>query len=177
MVLLGQSLGGSLALDCLTRECPHPDRIVTVSAPTEVKLGGSMVSELAAFFRPSIYRALAYRGPYRALPAFGPFKRGRFPVRVGDGENYIDALTRAVAEMDLPDKLEGAAPCGVMIVHGARDGVIPVAQARQLAGALGDTTRLHIALGATHLDPLLNRTIVDEILDFTSSNIVPGERS
>ena len=173
VTLMGQSLGGTLALDLLTRPCPQPDKVVTVSAPTEVKLGGSMISELSALFRPSLYRALAYEGPYGALPAFGPFKRGAFPVRVPDGEHYIASFTRAVAEMDLPSRLRARPEnphVRIAIHHGARDGVIPAAQAAQLADALTGDVTLNIHPAVTHMDPLLNKIVVSRILEFTSSN-------
>jgi hypothetical protein len=91
---------------------------------------------------------------------------------VPPGEAYIESFTRAVAEMDLPHRLSRHRPeemVAVMVAHGAQDGVIPAAQAEQLAAALGVDSGPRLYRGVTHLDPLLNKIVVSDILEFISS--------
>ena len=164
VVLLGQSMGGALALDLLCREGPRPDAVITVSAPAEVSLGGAMFSEVIALARPGVYRAVAAAGPWGALPAFGRFKRSAFPVRLPGDTHYIQAFADAVAEMDLVGRLEGTPEePPLLIMHGNRDGVIPAEQARRLAAARPGA-RVAVFAGTTHLDALLDSRVVERIL-------------
>jgi pimeloyl-ACP methyl ester carboxylesterase len=164
LVLLGQSLGGALVLDLLVRH-GEVDACVTVSAPSEVRLRPAVVAELRALLRAPIYRALAYANPAEALPAAGAFKRASFPVRVPAGQRYIDLFARAVAELDLLRSLgEASVACPTLLVHGAADGVVPVAQSHALAEALGDRAELRVLPGVTHLEPLLDRDVVGQVL-------------
>lgn len=164
LVLLGQSLGGALVLDLLVRR-GDVDACVTVSAPSEVRLRSAVLAELRALVRAPIYRALAYANPAEALPAAGAFKRASFPVRVPAGQRYIDLFARAVAELDLVRRLgEASGSCPTLLVHGSADGVVPAAQARALAAALGERAELRVLPGVTHLEPLLARDVVGQVL-------------
>jgi alpha-beta hydrolase superfamily lysophospholipase len=165
LVLLGQSLGGALALDHVARDC-RVDAVVVVSTPAALRLSSRLGRELAALLRPSLYRALAYANAAEALPAAGRFKRDAYPVRLEAGPSYVEAFARAVDSMDLLGRLPRQAPCPlpVLLVHGGRDGVVPPADSRRLAAALGGRAEARIFDGVTHLDPLLDRTVVAEIV-------------
>jgi alpha-beta hydrolase superfamily lysophospholipase len=197
VLLFGQSLGGSLALDLLARtggggkggeergggkgggigEADPLDGVITVSAPSRLLLTPKVFSEMTALFRPAAYRALRYGNPYEALPAFGWFKRWAFPVRVeGDGP-YLEHFAHALAEMDLSDRLRrmDGLPCPVLLIQGTRDGVVPVEQARDLAEAAGHGRKaagnggeLRLYPGVTHLDPLFTRNVVRDIVEWVS---------
>ena len=166
IVVLGQSLGASLALDQLARESAG-DAVVAVSAPTDLRTGMRLGLELGCLLRPSVYRAVRFAGPWRSLPAYRGFRRKAFPVRTGKGEEYLAAFAGAVDAMALPDRLRTLeSPAPVLLVQGERDGVVPCSQARSLAESLGNVAQLNMEPGVHHLDPLLNRRGVQRILDW-----------
>lgn len=170
VMLLGQSLGGALALDAVARGQQF-ERVVTVSAPHNLQVGSDAWLEAAALFRPTTWRALRYAGLYEALPAFKAFKRSRFPVRVPPGTNYLREFELAVAQMDLLGRLSDTDSLPLLLVHGARDGVIPPFQASELSAAIGARATLYIASRCHHLEPLLERTTLDAIIGFLDGNI------
>jgi len=164
VVVLGQSLGGSLALDQLARGSGG-DAVVSVSAPTSLDSDLRLGLELGCLLKPAVYRQIRYAGLLGALPAYRGFRRRAFPVRTPDSLHYLDAFASAVDSMALPERLNTAEdPPPVLIVHGERDGVVPCAQAGALAGALGSTTQRCLEPGVHHLDPLLNRRVVARIV-------------
>lgn len=182
VVILGQSLGASLALDLTARGVPV-DAVVSVSAPVTLNLGPGLLRELCAFFRPAVYGALAYGNPYEALPAVGWFKREAFPIRVCDEINphagvissraqrkppdvsYVRAFEQALSQMALDRRLQTDG-CPVLLVQGDRDGVVPAEQARCLAQIMGKRARLLAYTRVTHLDGLLDRRVVGDILQW-----------
>jgi alpha-beta hydrolase superfamily lysophospholipase len=170
LFLLGQSLGGALALDSLARGQSW-QAAVSVSAPHNLQVGTDAWLETAALFRPTTWRALRYAGPYEALPAFKAFKRGRFPVRVTPGTNYLREFEMAVAQMDLLARLSDKVSSPLLLVHGARDGVIPPFQASELSATSGATATLYIAPRCHHLEPLLERSTLDAIVEFLDGSI------
>jgi len=167
VVVLGQSMGATLALDQATRRTAA-DALVSVSAPLDLSPGVRAWRELGGLLRPSIYRALKYAGPHAALPAYRRFKREAMPVRTLPGVHYLDAFAGALEEMNLPGRI--AAPSArlppVLLVHGLRDGVVPREQADALARSLGRDAVLRIEPGVHHLDPLLNRKVMDGIIEW-----------
>lgn len=167
VVLLGQSLGGALALDRLARGrgC---DGVIAVATPAKLQLGSRLWRELAALVRTAIYRALAYGNVAEALPAAGSFKRTAYPVRVESHPSYVQAFASAIETMDLPRRLQsvrdGVPP--VLLIHGARDGVVPPTDTRRLAAALGDRAEARVFDRVTHLDPLLDGEVVAQLVDW-----------
>jgi len=166
VVILGQSMGGAFALDQALRGCAG-DKVVAVSAPVSLDHQMRLGLELGCLLRPAVYRMLRYAGPYAALPAYRGFKRALFPVRVPEGVHYLTAFSRALEELDLVLRLAeaGQGLPSILVVHGAQDGVVPVEQARLLAGASGHA-ELFVARGVHHLDPLVNRNVVRTLLDW-----------
>lgn len=164
VVVLGQSVGASLALDAAARD-GGPDGVVAVSAAADgLDVGAGSSSELLGLCRPSIYRALAYGNTYEVLPAVGRFKRRSFPVRVDDPRAYVLAFDRTIREMALPGRLGDPGTCPVLLIHGTLDGVIGVRHARMLESALGGRATLALLRGATHMDPLFDRRAIQRIL-------------
>lgn len=164
VVILGQSVGASLALDAAVRD-GGPDGVVAVSAAADgLDVGAGSIRELLGLCRPSIYRALAYGNTYEVLPAVGRFKRRGFPVRVDDPRAYILAFDRAIREMALPVRLGDAGANPILLIHGTLDGVIGVRHARVLDAALGGRATLELLRGATHMDPLFDRRAIRCIL-------------
>ncbi len=164
VVLLGQSMGAALCLDLVARD-REVAGVISVSAPCRLEASPRVAMEALALCRPWIYRALARGGVYEVLPAFGAFRRGRFPVRVAAGCHYLREFARAAADMDLLQRLgaELEREYPVQVMHGEWDGVIPVEQASQLAAALGPRATLRAYPWVTHLDPMFTPQVLADI--------------
>jgi pimeloyl-ACP methyl ester carboxylesterase len=174
IVLLGQSIGGSLALDALARGT-QVDAAVAVSAPASLEQLGSVWGELAMFIRPTIYHSLRYGTLFELLPAFGRFRRSDFPVRVPKGRSYTEVLRELVRALELPARLRMRPTSSpVLLVQGARDTIVPAGQAIALREALGDSAMLLLAPGIHHLDPLFEDQLVNRIVDWIASASTPG---
>ncbi|MFN3429805.1 MAG: alpha/beta hydrolase, partial [Candidatus Sericytochromatia bacterium] len=163
--LLGQSMGGALVLDGLAGGL-RPDRAIVVSAPLAIPLGPGLLRELGFWWGPEARRARRYVSAIEALPAFGPFRRARFPVRAA--EPYVAAFRRALAELDLERRLAAgrAQLPPVLLVHGTHDGVIPYFHAERLAAALNDAGTLRPVPGGHHFNPLLRDDVLGPVLDW-----------
>ncbi|HOX47239.1 MAG TPA: alpha/beta hydrolase [Myxococcota bacterium] len=179
--LLGQSLGGALALDRATRGAPEPVACVSAAHALEVRPARWALGELGALLHPAAYRAFGQAGVWGALPAFGPFKRTEFPVRLPPGEagrpgGYLGAFARALEAMRLLGRLaEPDAPLPrLLLLHGEADAVVPADQARALARAAGPAATLHVFPGVHHLDPLFHQGVLDALLGWlTATSTIP----
>jgi alpha-beta hydrolase superfamily lysophospholipase len=164
-VVIGQSIGAALTLDLVARARPVAG-VASISAPADgLDVSSVAAVELLALLRPPIYRALRHGNTFEVLPAAGRFKRGAFPVRVGRGESYVAAFDRVVREMALPARLAASrTPARVLLVHGGRDGVIPLQQLDVLAGALADRAEVARFPRASHMDPLFDEAVIERLL-------------
>jgi pimeloyl-ACP methyl ester carboxylesterase len=165
-LVIGQSMGGALALDFVLRT-GAVSRVALVSTPVALNLDLRLLWEFPALLQPSFRRAYRYAGLWGALPAGGPFKRRDFPVRVPGGGSYIRAFAELLQDLHLLDRCRPsglAAP--TLILHGRRDGIIPVENAWRLQEAIGDKAELRIIDDACHLDPLLHTGAVGLLLDW-----------
>lgn len=161
VAVLGQSMGGAFVLDRLARG-RHADAVVAVSAPLSLKLGPAVLGEVAALVGAEARRAREYVSAFEALPAFGPFRRERFPLRT-DGP-YVAAFSAALAELALEARLAGcAARTPVLLIHGTHDGIVPFAQAERLRAALGLGAKLLAVPGGRHFNPVLRDEVVATI--------------
>jgi pimeloyl-ACP methyl ester carboxylesterase len=169
IVLIGQSLGGALSLDYWVRQ-RGVNAVVTVSAPHVLKLSSRLLWELSALVCPAVYRALRYGNPLESLPAVGWFKRKRFPIRVDGKRNYLDVFTEALNQLDWVQRLRAvpSAVCPLLVVHGTRDGVIPVQQAKTLGEALGNRAKLKVFSALTHLDLLFTPAVIETIVGWVN---------
>lgn len=163
--LLGQSMGGALVLDGLAGGL-RPDRAIVVSAPLTIPLGPGLLRELPFLWGPEARRSRRYVSAIEALPAFGPFRRDRFPVRTD--EPYIEAFRRALSGLDLERRLAAgrAQLPPVLVVHGTRDGVIPYGHAERLAAALNQAGTLLTVPGGHHFNPLLRDDVLGPVVDW-----------
>ncbi|MBI5548172.1 MAG: alpha/beta hydrolase [Deltaproteobacteria bacterium] len=166
LVALGQSMGGALVLDAIARGVAL-DGAVTISAITRLELGMGLLRELGVALHPSGWQALRHATPLELLPAAGPFGRARFPVRVAAGRGYLSVFAQVLEALELPPRLRHAAPSlPVLVIQGAADGIVPVAQGREIAAALGPGARYLERADLHHMDPLFDERVIDAILDF-----------
>jgi acylglycerol lipase len=137
--LVGESFGGALALAALA-EPPVPVRSAAVTAaPIRLRLGVAPVArEVAALASPDAAHLHRYYGWWGSLPAFGPFKRRRFPVRLARGSRvlgYLDAVQQTLELLDLPTTI-GAVDTPVLLIQGGSDPVVPAETGHRLERCL-----------------------------------------
>jgi pimeloyl-ACP methyl ester carboxylesterase len=78
--------------------------------------------------------------------------------------------------MALASRLEALAgpSAPVLLIHGERDGVVPIAQARSTASALGGRANVLFGEAGHHLDPLFDEAIVRFVIDWIDARQVRG---
>lgn len=167
VVVLGQSMGGAFALDLLTRTAAAPPTIA-VSVPLRLELAVQVLRELASVADPEVWNVLRYVSAADAWPAFGPFGRRRFPIRLPTREPYITAFQRTLADLDLTRRLTAAPRSrGVLLVHGKRDGIAPFIHALELADVFGEGASVLTVPNGNHFDMLLRRNVIEDIIKWT----------
>lgn len=160
----GISLGGALLLHALPRLGGAVASATIASTPLRVELSWrSVLGEVGAPLMRTAARERRWFGLTGLIPSFGPFGRGRYPLRLADTPGagpfgYVPVVNRLLHSLDL---LAAARKVGVPVdvVHGGRDRLVPVEQARRIASAipLGD---LLVLPAETHLTaPLAPRTV------------------
>jgi alpha-beta hydrolase superfamily lysophospholipase len=165
--LLGNSLGGSLALRATAARLLRPHGVVTIGMPTQFHRDlrtplGEIPSLASRAMRSYRTHVASWK---EVFPAFGPFRRAEFPVRC-DRPDYLDAVA---AVLNRPwEALPGEIP--VLMVQGTRDAVARLAETRRwvaAARAQGAELALQAVPGVGHLDVMLDPRIQRAVLDWT----------
>jgi alpha-beta hydrolase superfamily lysophospholipase len=152
---VGISLGGSLLLHALPRLEPRPTSAVLLSAPLRVQLSSAaMFGELRPRLLELLWRERRDYGVGGLIPSFGRWKRGVYPLRLGEpvGDErfgYVRELNRILESLDL----EGAARAAdlpVRLIYGGADRLVPPEQGEWIADLLPRADLL-ILPGETHL--------------------------
>jgi pimeloyl-ACP methyl ester carboxylesterase len=120
------------------------------------------------------------------IPAFGPFKRAIYPLRLevaGRGRfAYLHALDEALHALG-PERAASTVRVPTLLIYGERDLTAPPAHGERLARAL-PTSRLQVLPGETHLSTPIAAAAGDSLLEWvelhtggTASNelITPSE--
>lgn len=170
--LLGNSLGGSLALRAVLQERLQPRGLVTVGTPVFLHRGWRLaIGELPSLCSPAMRGYRAHVGSWREVfPAFGAFRRDEFPIRC-DREAYLDAVATVLNQTWGPPA--PAAPPTLMI-QGQRDAVARLAETRAWIAerqAAGMPIHLEAVPGVGHLDVMLHGGIQEKILDWLDSQL------
>src|SRR5690606_21442062 len=137
------ALGGCLASAAL------------VCAPLRVELSsGAILREVGPRMFRTVWRERSWYGLPGLIPSFGPFRRGVYPLRLGEPAGpgpfgYVEAVNRLLDHLDLPAAAR-AAPAPVLLVYGGRDRLVPPWQAQRLAALLPASELLLLPLD-THL--------------------------
>jgi len=152
VVVLGQSLGGALALAESTRNACAG--VIAISAPHTIELDPGCALEVLAALSPNALRQLRYWGPYELLPAFQGFKRALYPCRTTrpDGD-YIRDAAEMVARLQVVGRV-ARSRVPLLQIHGTRDRVVPVQQAHDVARHYGGPVEREVVPGANHFTTL-----------------------
>jgi fermentation-respiration switch protein FrsA (DUF1100 family) len=122
---------GKAAVETVLAEGARPDRLILIGR----SLGSGVATELALH---APYGLLVLISPYTSIVAMGR------------------AFTGPLADLVMPDRFDNLeklprVQCPVVILHGDRDEVIPVAMGRELAAAVPGITYVEVP-GAGHND-------------------------
>lgn len=155
-VLVGNSLGGALALRAVCETPLRPSGVIAVGMPTRLALGlGSMLEEVPSLLSPAMRSYRAHVAGWREVfPAFGPFRRDEFPVRC-DRPRYLDAVAEV---LNRPwDDYRADVP--IRLIQGNRDAVARLDETRAWVGErqnAGNDVALDVVPGVGHLDVMLD---------------------
>jgi alpha-beta hydrolase superfamily lysophospholipase len=180
--LLGHSFGGSLVLRALADGAvPHAASAVAVSSPVSVALGGRVaLAELRGFLRMATLGQRRHYGLWGMVPAVGPLKRRAYPIRgaaqAGAPFAYVAAIERLLARLDLERAVADVA-VPALLVYGAADRLVPIAQGRALAERIPRVELLEIP-GATHWGIAIADRAIARIADWIDARTgSPGTAS
>ncbi len=126
IILIGHSLGACLslsaALNCFENKIAM---IVAISPPWSLAFKNPPVlEELAGFLKPSVLKQIFTYGPYGIIPAFGRFKRKRFPIKLeNSSSDFYYYLPTVRMILDSTQKEFAAKKCTtpVAIISGNQD--------------------------------------------------------
>ncbi len=157
---IGYSLGALIALDLALNEKIPWSRLVLIALPKEVTLSAHFVlAECLSLCSKDFWQQLQSFGWSSALPAFGRFRRQRFPIRLQPSlalsyPAFIAELFRRNALAPGLHLLQVPA----LFVYGARDYLAKSAYGQSLHQQLGKSEFVEVP-GANHfLLPLMNET-------------------
>jgi len=149
---IGESLGGALLLRALADDVPEAVVSATlISPPLRLHLDpAALAGEAVGLLGRRALRPRRHYGLLGSIPAFGPFRRSTFPVRMekGGGFGYLEEVQTLLQELDLvrtaPSVVQPA-----LLIAGESDRVVPPQHAERLRGLLPAGEMLCIRRG-TH---------------------------
>lgn len=152
--LLGLSFGGSLVLAALPELSTIAASATLVSAPIKVRFSArAVLNELRPRLLLTALNQREHAGLTGLIPSFGPFKRGRYPLRLAAPSTgsfgYVSAINELLEEMQL-EQAAREVRLPVLLVYGSRDRLVPPEQGQTLAGLIPTAELLRIP-GGTHL--------------------------
>lgn len=174
---IGVSLGGTLLLHALGGSLADAfASAVAVSAPLQIRFGwDAALNEL----RPALLGAAAaqrrHLGWWGMVPAFGPVKRGTYPLRLAQAApgrfGYIAELNRALAKLD-PLATAPLVRTPTLLLYGDADRLVPPEQGEALAAAIPDAELIRLP-GATHLTAPVEMAATQAIAGWLGSHASP----
>lgn len=165
---IGISLGGSLLLGAMASD---PGRFATAAlmvAPISLRLSPAAVrGELRLSALRTLWREREHCGIWGMVPAFGPVKRGIYPLRLAEapGEGafgYVQVLDRALARVD-PKHAAAAVRTPTLLAYGEADRIVPISQGESLHRVIRGSALVRVA-GGTHLTTPLAPEVTDRLL-------------
>jgi pimeloyl-ACP methyl ester carboxylesterase len=159
--LVGISLGGSLLIHAL-RDLPAASAAV-IAAPLRIAFSPRTVfREIGWRSIQTLWRERQHYGLLGLVPAFGPFKRSVYPIRLGPSTKgrfgYIQQMNDTLENLDI-ERAAAAVIAPTLLVYGERDLTAPAEHGRVLQRALR-TSELQILPSGTHLStPVAPETI------------------
>lgn len=104
----GYSLGAALMLNYAIRNPERIHSLTMLAMPLELTEDLPFIVEASSLFRPALLNSVKEYGILGMIPAFGPFLRGRYPIRMTNGKNrtYITQSRKIIASLKLAEALK-----------------------------------------------------------------------
>jgi alpha-beta hydrolase superfamily lysophospholipase len=166
--LWGISLGGSLALHALGPGGGEGvSSAVIVSAPIRLEVTiRAALAELRWSGVRAAWRERSHATLWEMIPAFGPFKRSLYPVRLprdGSTFGYIAEVSALIESLRLVERAPSVqAP--VLLLYGARDRIVTLAQGEELVAHLPRARLLQVR--GSHLTTFYGEDMAARCLDW-----------
>lgn len=189
MTLIGHSTGGMVALGVAMQAPELVARVILLNAVIWHELTGIVglwqsVSASPAlsqavlgltftptqlsfrYFRESLRAFVSSPQTFYANPRFDDTMQAGYPDYCGTSREAIRGTCNVLNAADLRPQLQRTPPTQpVLVIHGARDGIVPLAQAKWVHDHLPNS-ELFVIPGAGHLafgefEPLVNRRVAD----------------
>lgn len=163
--LIAYSLGGLLALSAVNRGILRPRRLALLALPSSIRLPLSSaftVFEGLSVFHPEFWRQCRTYGLREAFPAFGPVRRGSFPIRKNKDETR--SYPRIVADLfaaNPPAAMLAKADVPVLRLYGRWDRLAPPPEA---SGA-----RIAVIDSSNHFLLPLHRETIERLCQWMNS--------
>jgi len=130
--LIGQSLGGALVLDFLSKNSHKISSAAIMGVPIYItKSQWAFAQEILSLKSSALKDEIKIYGAWNLIPAFGKFKRSQFPVRL-KGAKKTDAALKYVDEVVSTFERIDVAECvklietPVLLCYGDTDQIAPV---------------------------------------------------
>lgn len=106
--IIGYSVGGLLALQELSKRRIPIQKLICIATPFHLSLKPKQIyKEIFTLTQKDFYNFARTWGIYSLFPAFGPFNRRRFPIRMGNRSegswSYINFMKKFIHEKDWTD--------------------------------------------------------------------------
>ena len=123
----GYSFGAALMLDYAIRNPERIHSLSMVAMPIELTTSLPILVEASSIWRQSLINSLQEYGMLGMVPAFGPVNRGKYPIRMTDGNHgtYISQGREIFKALKLADALRVTTfPC--LFIGSPRDLIGPL---------------------------------------------------
>ncbi len=137
--LMGHSFGASLALIAVTREdvSKYVSGVIAVSPALSVQSFINSSFEFFSFINPFAWftdfaNKLGFYGFWGLLPAYGSFKRSKFPIRMKLDIDYNEQARQFTEETFEKRRILNKVKAPVLWLHGMKDNICPYYKACQL---------------------------------------------
>lgn len=161
--VIGQSLSAALAFAAIADGVTVTSLIAVAMPTSPVVTPLSAVAELRTLGRDAFWALRFDYGLRNIMPAFGPVRRNDYPVRLVDEHRqafrYPGVVDQLIRSLDLKAKT-GTMRTPLLMIHGERDKVVPVAQAVALLACL-PLASLVVIPGATHFSTVIEPMAID----------------
>jgi pimeloyl-ACP methyl ester carboxylesterase len=130
----------------------------------------SLARESLSWLRPSIWQEKKIYGILGILPAFGPFKRASYPIRLEDpSSHYVLQVAATIKAQSPSDRLDSIS-CPVLLIHGTADYLVNESNAIHIKKRV-KKSELTLIKGATHYSTIFETIVPEKIATFIKKNI------
>lgn len=160
--LVGYSFGAALLLDFAVHNPERVQSLSLVGMPMALRFNYGFMTEALSPFKGSYRQSLRDYGFAGIQPAFGPWLRGRYPVRVSEKEtgSYLQVAATAIDAIDPMSKLR-LVTFPTLCVTGSLDFIANASATAEFLDSIGIQ---HFTLkGETHFTSMLSNKMARRV--------------